>query len=73
MNVKKTKTWVCERRKSVTLAFLYEGNVIEQVDEFKYLGILTHCTKGLSPALALLCKATKRAMFGLQRRCQTLY
>lgn len=46
--------------------------IIEQVDEFKYLGILTHGTKGLSPALELLCKAAKRAMFGLQRRCQQL-
>ena len=72
VNVKKTKTLVFERRKSVTPAFLYEGNVIEQVDEFKYLGILTHGTKGLSPALELLCKAAKRAMFGLQRRCQQL-
>ena len=58
--------------KSVTPAFLYEGNVIDQVDEFKYLGNLTHGTKGLSPALELLCKAAKRAMFGLQRRCQQL-
>ena len=49
---------------------MYDGNVIEQVDEFKYLGILTHGTKGLSPALELLCKAAKHAMFGLQRRCQ---
>ena len=78
VNVKKTKTLVFERRKSVTPAFLYEGNVIEQVDEFKYLGILTDGTKGLSPALELLCKAAKRAMFGLQRRChnstsKTLY
>ena len=54
VNVKKTKTLVFERRKGVTTAFLYEGNVIEHVDEFKYLGILTHGTKGPSPALELL-------------------
>ena len=51
---------------------MYEDNVIEQVDDFKYLKILAHDTKGLSPGLELLCKAGKRAMFGLQRGCQQL-
>ncbi len=31
-----------------------------------------HCTKGLSPAIEYLCEAAKRAMFGVQRRCQQL-
>ena len=31
-----------------------------------------HGTKGLGPAIEYLCKAAKRAMFGLQRRCQQL-
>lgn len=46
---------------------------INQVDEFKYLGVLLHATKGLSPALEFLCKAARRAMFGVQSRCQQLH
>ena len=72
VNVKKTKTLVFEHRKSATPAFVYAGDPIEQVDEFKYLGILMHGTKGLSPAIQFLCKAARRAMFGLYRRCQQL-
>ena len=72
VNVKKTKTLVFEHRRSEVPAFRYAGDVIERVDEFKYLGILMHSTKGVSPAIDLLCKAARRAMFGLQRRCQQL-
>ena len=72
VNVNKTKILVFEHRKSTTPAFLYGDMDIEQVDEFKYLGMLMHGTKGLSPAIDLLCKAARRAMFGLQRRCQQL-
>ncbi len=45
---------------------------IEQVNAFKHLGMLMHGTKGLSPAIDLLCKAARRAMFGLQCQCQQL-
>ena len=72
VNVKKTKTLVFEHRKSATPAFVYAGDHIEQVEEFKYLGILMHGTKGLSPAIHFLCKAARRAMFGLYLRCQLL-
>ena len=69
VNVKKTKIVVFELRKSITPCFCSNGDTIEQVDEFKYPGVLMHGTKGLSPAIDYLCKAAKRAMFGLQRRC----
>ena len=72
VNVKKTKTLVFEHGTSATPAFLYEGDPIEQVEEFKYLGILMHGTRGLSPAIEFLCKAARRAMSGLYRRCQQL-
>ena len=72
VNVSKTKTLVFENRRSEVPPFQYAGNSIERVDEFKYLGILMHGTKGLSPAIEFLCKAARRAMFGLQRRCQQL-
>ena len=73
VNVKKTKTLVFETRASATPPLMYAGNCIEQVDVFKYLGVMLHATKGLSPAIEYLCKAAKRAMFGLQRRCQQLH
>ena len=71
-NVFLTKTLVLEHRKSATPAFLYAGDPIEQADEFKYLGILMHGTRGLSPATEFLCNAARRAMFGLHRHCQQL-
>ena len=39
-NVKKTKILVSEARKSSHTSFYFNGDVIDQVDEFKYLGIL---------------------------------
>ena len=71
VNVKKTKTLVFEHRRCSSIAG-DAGDPIEQVDEFKYLGILMHGTSGLSPAIEFLCKAARRAMFGLYRRCQQL-
>ena len=59
MNVKKTKTLVFEHRKSATPAFLYGTDVIEQVNELKYLGMMMHGTKGLTPALELLHSSKK--------------
>ena len=34
-----------ETRKSVCQAFEYEGDAIEQLDSFKYLGVELHGTK----------------------------
>ncbi len=72
VNVNTTKILVFEHRKSTTPVFLHGERDIEQVDEFKYLGMLMHGTKGLSPAIDLLCKAARRAIFGMQHRCQQL-
>ena len=68
----KTKALVFEARKINMPPLLYAGKAIEQVDIFKYLGVQMHGTKGLTPAMEYLCKAAKRAMFGLQRLCQQL-
>jgi len=38
VNVKKTKVVVFEACKSVCQAFQYEGEAIEQLNSFKYLG-----------------------------------
>ena len=72
VNVKKTKILVFELRKSITPCLHFNRDPIEQVDEFKSPGVLMHGTQTLSPATKYLCKAAKRTMFGLQRRCQQL-
>ncbi len=40
-----------EHRKSTVPASLYKGKDIEQVSEFKFLGMLMHASRGLSPAI----------------------
>ena len=64
---------VFEHQKSQTPPFTYAGNEIEQVEIFKYLGMIMKYTRTLTPAIEYLCKAATRAMFGLQRRCQQLH
>lgn len=73
VNVQKTKTMVFEHQKSQIPPFTYAGNEIEQVENFKYLGMIMTYTRTLTPAIEYLCKAATRAMFGLQRRCQQLH
>jgi hypothetical protein len=51
VNVKKTKVVVFEARKSVCQAFQYEGQTIEQLNSFKYLGVELHGTKGMQAAI----------------------
>ena len=76
LNVQKTKTMVFESRKTFTPPFSYAGADIDQVEMFKYLGTtmhVMHATRGLTAAVETLCKAAKRAMFGLHSRCQQLH
>ncbi len=49
VDVKKTKILVFEPRKSSIPSFIFNGDIIEQVDEFKYLGVMMHCTKAIGP------------------------
>ncbi len=51
VNVKKTKVVVFEARKSVCQAFQYEGEAIEQLNFFKYLGVELHDTKGMQATI----------------------
>ncbi len=51
MNVNKTKVVVFEARKFVCQAFQYEGEAVEQLNSFKYLGVELHDTKGMQVAL----------------------
>ncbi len=72
MNVKKTKVVVFETRKSVCQSFQYEGEAIEQLNPFKYLGVELHGTKGMQAAIQQLAMSRKKAVFALQRRCVKL-
>jgi hypothetical protein len=72
VNVKKTKVVVFEARKSVCQAFQYEGEAIEQLNSFKYLGVELHGTKGMQIAIQRLAMSGKKAIFALRRRCAEL-
>jgi len=63
---------VFEARKSVCQAFQYEGEVIEQLNFFKYLGVELHGTKGMQAAIQRLAMSAKKAVFALRRRCVKL-
>ncbi len=72
MNVKKTKVVVFEARKFVCQAFQYEGEAIEQLNSFKYLGVELHGTKGMQATIQRLVMSGKKAFFALRRRCVEL-
>ncbi len=72
VNVKKTKVMVfnspnpCQK-------FVFEGDIIEHVQTFKYLGILLETTLNLDSAVEHLAAATKCSLFVLNRRCAELH
>jgi hypothetical protein len=72
VNVKKTKVVVFEACKFVCQAFQYEGEAIEQLNSFKYLGVELHGTKGMQVAIQRLTMSGKKAVFALWRRCASL-
>jgi hypothetical protein len=72
VNVKKTKVVVFEARKSVCQAFQYEGEAIDQLNFFKYLGVELHGTKGMQVVIQRLAMSGKKVVFALQRRCVEL-
>jgi hypothetical protein len=51
VNVKKIKVVVFEAHKSVCQAFQYEGETVEQLNSFKYLGVELHGTKGMQATI----------------------
>jgi hypothetical protein len=72
VNVKKTKVVVFEARKSVCQAFQYEGDPIEQLNSFKYLGVELHGTKGMQATIQRLAMSRKKVVFALRRKCAEL-
>ncbi len=71
MNVKKTKVMVfnsidpCQN-------FVFEGDIIEHVQAFNYLGILFETTPNLDNVVEHLAAASRRSLFALNRRCAEL-
>jgi len=71
VNVKKTKVMVfnfvdpCQE-------FVFEGDTIEHVQTFKYLGILLETTLNLDSAMERLAITNKRLLFTLNCRCAKL-
>ncbi len=67
MNVKKTKVMVfnyvdpCQK-------FVFEGDIIECVQTFNYLGILLKTTSNLDSAVEHLATASRCSLFALNRR-----
>ncbi len=52
--------------------FVFEGDTIECVQSFKYLGILLETTSNLDSEVECLAVATRRSLFTLNRRCAKL-
>jgi hypothetical protein len=67
MNVKKTKVMMfnsvdpCQK-------FVFEGDIIEHVHTFNYLGILLETTPNLDSAVEHLATTNRRSLFALNRR-----
>ncbi len=52
--------------------YLFEGDVIERVHTFKYLGILLETTPNLDSAVKHLAATSRRSLFALNHRCVEL-
>ncbi len=71
MNMKKTKVMVfnyvdpCQE-------FVFEGDIIEHVQTFKYLGILLKTSLNLDSAVEHLVAANRRSLFALNYHCVKL-
>jgi hypothetical protein len=72
MNMKKTKVMVfnfvdpCQK-------FVFEGDVIEHVQTFKYMGIMLETTLNLDCAVECQVVASKHLLFMLNCRCVELH
>ncbi len=53
--------------------FVFEGDIIEHVQTFKYLGILLETTSNLNSAVEHLAVANKCSLFTLNHRCVELH
>ena len=54
-------------------AFTFNGNEVERVQSYKYLGFEFHATKNLSHDVSKLVSAANKAMHAMNRRCAFLH
>jgi hypothetical protein len=71
MNVKKTKVMVFNFANPCQ-EFVFESDIIEHVQTFKYLGILLETTLNLDSAVEHLAATSRRSLFTLNWHCAEL-
>ena len=54
-------------------AFTFNGNEVERVQSYKYLGFELHATKNLSHGVSKLVSAANKAMHAMNSRCAFLH
>ena len=72
VNIEKTKTLVFGARKCLKMPITLKGAPIEQVESFKYLGLVFHQNCSFKLAIATLLASARKATFCLHSRCASL-
>ena len=72
VNIDKTKAMVFSQRQT-GLALIYQGQQIEQVQDFRCLYLDLHQSKGFTFCTSHLLAAAQKALFALGRRCMELH
>ena len=71
VNLAKTKAVVFNQR-TYKDSLVFAGRTVEQVDRYKYLGLVMHQNGSFTCAIESLKSAAQRALFALQARCAEL-
>ena len=73
INITKTKVMVFSKngRRSKNLRFTYDGQIVEIVDEFKYLGVIFKSNGRFISAIKLLHEQARKAMYGIISKART--
>ena len=72
VNLAKTKV-VTFGSRAQCQAFMFNGNEVERVQSYKYLGFEFHATKSLAHGVSKLVSAANKAMHAMNRRCAFLH
>ena len=72
VNLSKTKVVVFETRCSDCTPFVFQGRVVDRVEEYRYLGFVFHATRNMAYGADFLVAAAKKAMHAMRRRCMFL-
>ena len=73
VNLSKTKVVIFEARQSASVDFIFNGNVVERQDHYRYLGFTFHATKNLAFRVSHLVSAAKKAVHAMRIRCAYLH